>query len=251
MVIVKSEEQIAGIRKSCYLAADTLRFIESEVKAGRTTEQINHVAETYIRDHGAIPAPLNYHGFPKATCISLNEVVCHGIPGEETVLEDGDIVKIDVTTILDGYYGDTCTTFAVGQVSEAANRLMAVCRDCLSIGISQIRPRNEIWQIGHAITGYATKRGYSVVQSFCGHGTGVEFHEEPVVCHHYNPRERNTLKMVPGHIFTVEPMINEGGYEVIVDPLDKWTVRTKDLKLSAQYEHTCLVTDTGVEVLTQ
>jgi methionyl aminopeptidase len=142
MVIVKSEEQIAGIRKSCYLAADTLRSIEAEVKAGQTTEQINRVAEDYIRDHGAIPAPLNYQGFPKATCISLNEVVCHGIPGE-TILQDGDIVKIDVTTILDGYYGDTCATFAVGQISERASKLMSVCRDCLAIGIAQIRPGNE------------------------------------------------------------------------------------------------------------
>lgn len=250
-IIIKNDQQIAGIRKSCQLAADTLDYLTQYIQPGVSTEAINAVAEVFIRDHGAIPAPLNYHGFPKSICTSINEVVCHGVPSEDEILKPGDIINIDVTTILDGYYGDTSTMYCLGEISDTATKLLAVTRDCLAIGISQVRPGNEFWQIGHAITSYAVRRGFSVVNKFCGHGTGIEFHEEPQVCHLYDPKERDTRKMVPGMIFTIEPMINQWTNGVVIDEYDKWTARTTDGGLSAQYEHTLLVVPEGVEVLTK
>lgn len=249
-IMIKTEEQIAGIRKSCELAADTLRFLQFKIREGVSTQQINDLAEEFIRDNKAIPAPLNYHGFPKAICTSINEVICHGIPSEQ-VLKNGDIVNIDVTTILDGYYGDTSTMFAIGDVSEEATELMSVTQDCLAIGICQVKPDVEFYKISKAITEYATKRGFSVVYQFCGHGTGVDFHEEPMINHAYNPNNKDTRKMKPGMIFTIEPMINRGLSEARVDQVDNWTARTIDGSLSAQYEHTVLVTNDGVEVLTK
>lgn len=250
-IIIKNEKQINGIRLSCELAADTLRFLKYQVREGVSTEKINELAETYIRDHGAIPAPLNYHGFPKAICTSLNEVICHGIPSETSILKNGDIINIDVTTILNGYYGDTSTMFAIGDVSDEAKRLMAVTQDCLAIGICQVKPEVEFYKISEAITKYAQNRGFSVVYQFCGHGTGVDFHEEPQIVHFYNEKTKDTRKMKPGMIFTIEPMLNQGLSEAVIDKDDKWTARTKDGSLSAQYEHTVLVTKDGVEVLTK
>jgi methionyl aminopeptidase len=251
-IIIKNEEQIDGIRKSCELAADTLRFLKYSVRDGMSTQKLNEIAEEFIRDHGAIPAPLNYMGFPKAICTSLNEVICHGIPSDEIILKDGDIINIDVTTILNGYYGDTSTMFPVGSVSDEARKLMTVTQDCLSIGICQVKPDNEFYKIGSSITEYATRRGYSVVYQFCGHGTGIDFHEEPQINHAFNARvPKDNRKMKPGMIFTIEPMINQGLSEAVIDVNDKWTARTKDGRLSAQYEHTVLVTHSGVEVLTK
>jgi methionyl aminopeptidase len=250
-IIIKNEEQINGIRLSCELAADTLRLLKYQVRDGVSTEKLNEIAETFIRDHGAIPAPLNYHGFPKAICTSLNEVICHGIPSETSILKDGDIINIDVTTILNGYYGDTSTMFAVGEVSEEARLLMSVTQDCLAVGICQVKPEVPFYKIGESITQYAHSRGFSVVYQFCGHGTGVDFHEEPQISHAYNSRIKDLRKMKPGMIFTIEPMINQGVSEAVIDPDDKWTARTKDGRLSAQYEHTVLVTNDGVEVLTK
>lgn len=248
-IIIKTEEQVDGIRKSCHLASDTLDHIEQFVKIGAATELLNREAEKFIRDHGAEPACLGYHGFPKAICTSMNEVICHGIPSEHDVLEDGDIINVDVTTILKGYYGDTSRMYAVGNISDEARKLLAVARDCLDIGIVQVRPGAPFWHIGKAIEDYANSRGYSVVHQFGGHGVGINFHEEPIVNHNYEPREARLMKV--GMIFTIEPMINVGAAEAVIDRNDHWTVRTKDGRLSAQYEHSVLVTDYGVEVLTK
>jgi methionyl aminopeptidase len=247
-IIIKSEEQIDGIRKSCQLASDTLDHLVEFIKPGVTTEEINRRAEEYIRRYGGVPACLGYLGFPKAICTSMNEVVCHGIPGED-MLEEGDIINVDVTTILNGYYGDTSTMFAVGKVSDNASKLMAVAKDCLDVGIVQVRAGVPFGNIGKAISNYAQSRGYSVVHQFCGHGTGIMFHEEPNVRH--DDRFFLETLIEPGMIFTIEPMINEGVAEAVIDGNDKWTVRTVDGKLSAQYEHTVLCTENGVEVLTR
>lgn len=248
MIRIKNEEQIEGIRKSCVLAANTLNHIAPLVLPGVTTDFINNEAETYIRDHGAIPAPLNYKGYPKATCISLNEVICHGIP-DERVLREGDILNVDVTTILNGYFGDTSTMFGLGEVSEEAKKLMVVTLKCLELGIAEVKPGNRTGNIGYAIQKYASSYGYSVVRQFCGHGVGLEFHEEPQITH-IAPRDTGPV-MRPGMIFTIEPMINQGLPGAIVDAHDRWTARTEDNKLSAQYEHTVLVTSNGFEILTQ
>lgn len=248
-IIIKTEEQIEGIRQSCQLAADCICHIEGFVRPGVSTETIDKEIEKYIRDFGGIPAPLGYRGFPKASCTSLNEVVCHGIPKSEDVLKDGDIIKIDVSTILKGYYGDTCWTFPVGRISEENNKLLSVTKDCLSIGIAQVRPDNMFGNIGRAISSYARSRGFSVVYQFVGHGVGLNFHEAPQINH--DDRYFDNTKMKPGMIFTIEPMINEGIPETVVDNVDKWTARTKDGKMSAQFEHTILVTEKGAEVLTK
>jgi len=250
-IIIKNEQQIEGIRKSCEIAADTLRHIKYSVRDGVSTQKINEMAEEFIRDHGAIPAPLNYHGFPKAICTSLNEVICHGIPSDLCILKEGDIINIDVTTILNGYYGDTSTMFGVGNISDSARKLMSVTQDCLAIGVCQVKPEAELYKISESITNYAHHRGYSVVYQFCGHGTGIDFHEEPQINHAFDPKQKDVRKMKPGMIFTIEPMLNQGVREAVVDPHDKWTARTRDGLLSAQYEHTVLVTNDGVEVLTK
>ena len=249
-IIIKNAEQIEGIRKSCELAADTLRFLKYKVREGVSTQQINDLADEYIRDHKAIPAPLNYHGFPKSICTSINEVICHGIPSESDILKNGDIINVDVTTILDGYYGDTSIMFGIGDVSEEAKELMVVTQDCLAMGICQVKPDAEFYKIGQVISEYARKRAFGVVYQFCGHGTGIDFHEEPQINHAYSPVNKDMRKMKPGMIFTIEPMINRGTSEAMILE-DGWTARTPDRSLSAQYEHTVLVTEDGVEVLTK
>tara|TARA_Y100000034_G_scaffold117125_1_gene156259 strand:- start:955 stop:1713 length:759 start_codon:yes stop_codon:yes gene_type:complete len=249
-IIIKTAEQIEGIRKSCVLAADTLQMLDAEIKEGITTEKINELVDTYIRDHGAIPAPLNYMGYPKSVCTSINEVVCHGIP-DQTVLKTGDVVNVDVTTILDGYFGDTCKMFPVGEISQDAHELLDVTQGCLAKGIGQVEPGKAFGMIGHAINLYASRQGYSVVYQFCGHGVGLQFHEEPHVNHHVAREDPDYLtEMQEGMIFTIEPMINQGLAEAVIDNTDKWTARTVDGKLSAQYEHTILVTSNGSEILT-
>lgn len=247
-IIIKNQEQIEGIRKSSRLAAQALLFIESYVKEEVTTGYLNQLLETFIRDHGAVPAPLGYQGYPKATCISLNEVVCHGIPSDKEVIKPGDILNIDITTILNGYYGDTSRMYWVGNLSKEAEDLLDVAWHCLELGIDQVFPGNYFGNIGFAINRYAQAKGYSVVHEFCGHGIGIDFHEEPQV-EHIGRRNTGPV-MQPGMIFTIEPMINQGKSKTKIDRNDGWTARTIDGKLSAQYEHTILVTETGYEVLT-
>lgn len=246
-IILKTPEQIEGIRRSCRLARETLKYIQPLVQAGVTTKYINDKVEEYVRDHGAIPATLNYRGYPAATCISVNDVVCHGIPNEY-ILREGDIVNVDVTTILNGFFGDTCMMYTIDPISEEASKLIRVTRECLDLGIKQCWPGNRIGNIGYVIGNYAHKLGYGVVYQFCGHGVGVKFHEDLEISH---DAERNTgPKMKPGMTFTIEPMINQGKARVKVDKKDGWTARTIDGKLSAQFEHTVLITENGVDVLT-
>ncbi|MBN1985310.1 MAG: type I methionyl aminopeptidase [Prolixibacteraceae bacterium] len=247
-IIIKNPEQIEGIRKSCVLAAETLDYAEQFVKEGVSTEEIDSKIEEFIINHGAIPATKGYNGYPKSSCISLNEVVCHGIPSEKTILKKGDILNIDITTILNGYYGDTSRMFSVGEISPAADKLIQTTKHCLDLGIQQVKPDNHFGNIGFVISRYARAQGFSVVYEFCGHGVGVKFHEDPQVDH--TSRRNSGPRMKPGMIFTIEPMINQGRASTNIDRTDGWTARTVDNKLSAQFEHTILVTATGFEVLT-
>jgi methionyl aminopeptidase len=201
-----------------------------------------------MMDNGAIPATLNYNGFPKSSCISPNNVICHGIPSKNVILKDGDIINIDVTTILNGYFGDTSRMFTIGEISDDAQNLIDATKHCLDLGIQQVKPKNVFGNIGYVIGRYAKAKGYSVVYEFCGHGVGLQFHEEPQVDHIARRNSGHVMK--PGMIFTIEPMINMGKSKVSIDPDDEWTARTRDNKLSAQFEHTILVTPNGFEVLT-
>ena len=243
---IKSEVDIAAIKKTGKLAVDTLNLVEEYIKPGMKTDDINTVVHEFTVKNGAVPAPLNYRGYPKSVCISINEVICHGIPGERR-LEDGDIVNIDVTPILNGYYADCSKTFLVGKASPDARRIVDVARESLKAGMSMIMPGNAIGDIGWAIQQYAEKQGCSVVREFVGHGVGIDFHEPPQVPH-YGKRGQG-IKMVPGMVFTVEPMINLGKKELHILP-DRWTAVTDDSSLSAQFEQTFLVTKNGFESLT-
>lgn len=251
-IVIKNAEDIAGMRVAGRLAAEVLDFITPYVKPGVTTAELDRICHDYmVNVQGTTPAPLNYappgyRPFPKSICTSVNHQVCHGIPGDR-VLKNGDIVNIDVTVIKDGYHGDTSRMFYVGEPSIAARRLCEVTYECMWLGIQQVRPGAHLGDIGHAIQAHAEKHGYSVVREFCGHGIGRRFHEEPQVLHYGKP---GTLdRLVPGMTFTVEPMINAGRRD-IKELADGWTIVTKDHSLSAQWEHTVLVTEEGYEVLT-
>mgnify|MGYP003970301733 CR=1 FL=1 len=248
MINIKTPEQIAGIDAAGTIAAGCLEYLQRFIEIGVSTLELNNHAKDYIEHHGAICAPLNYKGYPKETCISLNECICHGIPDIDNVLEDGDILNIDVTAIKDGYYGDTSRMYTVGDISQEAKDLIAVTKECLNIGISQVYPDNRFGNIGYAIGTYAASRGYGVVYQFCGHGTGIEFHEEPNIPH-MAPKDSGQL-MKPGMVFTIEPMINVGAAEAQINESDGWTATTIDGKLSAQFEHTLVVTEDGSRILT-
>ncbi len=240
---------IERMRKACKLAADTLSMVGPHIRAGITTDDINKLVHDYTLEHGAWPSPLNYKGFPKSVCTSVNEVVCHGIPSKQ-VLRDGDIVNVDVTSYypkVDGFHGDTSATFYVGQPSEQAKHVVEVSRRSLELGLAEVKAGNRIGDIGAAITEYAEAQGCSVVRDYVGHGIGREFHMAPQVPHY---AKRGSLKrMKAGMVFTIEPMINIGQYATeLLD--DDWTVVTADGSLSAQFEHTVLVTETGCEILT-
>jgi methionyl aminopeptidase len=245
-IIIKQKDQIEQMRRACRLASQTLEETAKILRAGITTEEINIFVHNYTIGKGAIPAPLNYRGFPKSVCTSLNNVVCHGIPGQQK-LENGDIINVDVTSILDDWHGDVSATFYIGEPSEEARRLVETARKCLTLGIAQVKHGSRLGDIGSAIQGYAENCGYSVVRDFVGHGIGREFHEPPQVTH-YGVKGRGQ-RLKKGMTFTIEPMINQGGWELhCLD--DDWTAVTNDGKLSAQFEHTVLVTENGAEVLT-
>ena len=247
-VTIKTPEEIEKMRLAGSLGADVLEMVTPHVHAGISTDELNTICHDYIVNYlKAIPAPLNYRGFPKSICTSLNHVVCHGIPGHK-VLKKGDILNIDVTVIKDGYHGDTSKMFFIGKPSVLAERLVCVTQECLYLGISMVKPGGRFGDIGAAIQAHAEKNHYSVVHEYCGHGIGKEFHEDPQVLHFGKPGTDIELK--PGMTFTIEPMINAGKRYVKLLP-DQWTVVTKDHKLSAQWEHTVLVTKTGVDVLTK
>jgi methionyl aminopeptidase len=251
--VLKTAADIACMRIAGRLASEVLDFITPHVKAGVTTGELDRLCHEYmVNVQGTVPAPLNYappgyRPYPKSICTSVNHQVCHGIPGDR-VLKNGDIVNIDVTVIKDGYHGDTSRMFFVGEPSIAARRLCEVTYDCMWLGIAQVRPGAHLGDIGHAIQTHAEKHGYSVVREFCGHGIGRKFHEEPQVLHYGKPATLDAL--VPGMTFTIEPMINAGRRE-IRELADGWTIVTKDHSLSAQWEHTVLVTESGFEVLTE
>ena len=249
MIQIKSREEILKMRKAGKLAAQLLDYIAPFVKEGISTAELDRLSAEFIKINGAIAAPLNYHGFPKSICTSVNNVVCHGIPSEKEILKNGDIINVDVTVILNGYHGDTSRTFIVGEVDEKVKLLVDRTEKAMMRGIEAIKPNSFLSEVGKAIEKYITKFGYSIVEDYGGHGIGAKFHEDPHVYHFYT--HLNRIKLKPGMIFTVEPMINVGTHEVVTSKKDNWTVTTKDNKLSAQFEHTVLVTEKGFEILTK
>jgi methionyl aminopeptidase len=246
-VTIKTPEEIEKMRIAGRLAGAVLRMIRPHVQPGMTTLELDRICHDYIvNEQQAIPAPLNYRGFPRSICTSVNHVVCHGIPGDRT-LKKGDLLNIDITVIKDGYHGDTSKMFFVGEPSVAAERLTRISHECMKIGIDLVAPDVQLGDIGHAIQQHAESNHYSIVREYCGHGIGREFHEDPQVLHYGRPG--TGLRLVPGMTFTIEPMVNAGKRETRLLP-DGWTVVTKDHSLSAQWEHTILVTEHGHEVLT-
>jgi len=242
----KQAADIENIKQAGRLALDTLDLVESEIRPGLITDDINTLVHEFTIRHGAVPAPLNYRGYPKSVCVSVNEVICHGIPGNR-MLNEGDIVNVDVTPILNGYYADANKTFFVGTPGTEAKKIVHVARKSLMKGMSMVKPGNTIGDIGWAIQQYAEKRGCSVVREFVGHGVGFEFHEPPQIPHFGIQGEG--IRLIPGMVFTIEPMINLGKKELVILD-DHWTAVTKDGSLSAQFEQTILVTDEGFESLT-
>jgi methionyl aminopeptidase len=245
---IYDEADRQGLRRAGRFNAELMDFIRPHVKAGVTTNELDRLVRDYTLDHGHIPACLGYLGFPKSVCTSINEVVCHGIP-DETVLREGDIVNVDLTTIVDGWYGDQSETFLIGKVSDTARKLVQVTFDSLYRGIAAIKPNGRVIDIGRAIYDYARAQGFEVVREYQGHGIGRQFHQDPGIPHFPHPSNVSDV-VPPGVCFTIEPMLNVGTWETVPDLRDKWTVRTRDKSLSAQFEHTILMTETGPEVLT-
>mgnify|MGYP003357907446 FL=1 len=249
--MIKTPEQIEGIRKSGVVNTGCLDAVAEAIHVGMNTQEIDDICMQYCKDHNAIPACLNYEGYPKSVCTSINEVVCHGIPKKEDVLQEGDIINVDMTTIVDGYFADASRMFIVGgKTTPEKERLVRVAKECLEIGAEAANPDSFGGDIGHAIQKHAEKNGYGVVRDLCGHGVGIEFHEQPDVVH-YGHKGTGML-LVPGMVFTIEPMINMGTWKVFIDADDPygWEVITGDEKPSAQWEHTFVMTEHGLEILT-
>ncbi|RGV96571.1 methionyl aminopeptidase [Ruminococcus sp. AF14-10] len=247
--MLKTKAQIEKIRVSADLNTAVLDHVAKHIHAGMSTEEIDKLVYDYTVEHGGIPAPLNYQGFPKSVCTSLNNEICHGIPSENIILAEGDIINVDVSTILDGYFSDASRMFKIGEVSECAEKLVRVTEECVELGLAQAKPWNHLGDIAYAINSHAQENGYSVVEEIGGHGVGVAFHEDPFVS--YVTPKGSEMLLVPGMIFTIEPMINEGTPEFYVDEENEWTVYTEDDGLSAQIEYMVLITEDGAEVLTK
>ena len=247
--ILKTPEQIEMIRKSANLNTAILDHVAANIKAGMSTADIDKLVYDYTTQHGGIPAPLNYQGFPKSVCTSINNVVCHGIPDENEILEEGDIINVDVSTILNGYYSDASRMFTIGEIDERAERIVRITKECVELGLKEAKPWNHLGDIAHAINSHAQAHGYSVVEEIGGHGIGLEFHEDPYVC--YVAPKGTEMVLVPGMIFTIEPMINEGSPDFFIDEDNGWTVYTEDDGLSAQIEYMVLITEDGAEVLSK
>ena len=247
--LLKTREQIREIKKSARLNTAVLDHVAAHIRAGMSTAEIDRLVYDFTTSHGGIPAPLNYEGFPKSVCTSINDVICHGIPDENEILQDGDIVNVDVSTILNGYYSDASRMFLIGDVSERARKLVQVTAECVERGLKATRPWGHLGDIAWAINSHARANGYSVVEDIGGHGIGLEFHEDPFVS--YVTPKGTEMVLVPGMMFTIEPMINEGGPDFFIDEDNGWTVYTEDGGLSAQIEYMVLVTDDGIEVLTK
>lgn len=247
--LIKTPEQIEGIRRAGVVNTGVLDEVAKNIHEGMSTLEIDEICMEYCKAHNAIPACLNYEGFPKSVCTSINEVVCHGIPKAEDVLEEGDIINVDFTTIVDGYYADASRMFIIGKTSPEKEQLVRVAKECLEIGAEVAKPYGFVGDIGNAIEKHAKKYHYGVVRDLCGHGVGLEFHEAPDV-EHYGKKGTGML-LVPGMVFTIEPMINMGTWRVFIDADDPygWEVISEDEKPSAQWEHTFLMTENGVEIL--
>lgn len=247
--LLKTPKQIAAIKKSAALNTAVLDHVAAHIRAGMSTEEIDRLVYDFTTEHGGIPAPLHYEGFPKSVCTSINNVICHGIPDEYEILEEGDIINVDVSTILDGYFSDASRMFIIGKTSPEAEKLVRVTKECVELGLKAAKPWGHLGDIAYAINTHAQANGYSVVEEIGGHGIGLEFHEEPFVS--YVTPKGSEMVLVPGMMFTIEPMINEGSPDFFVDEDNDWTVYTIDDGLSAQVEYMVLVTETGVEVLTK
>lgn len=241
-------EDFEGMRKAGKLASEVLDYITDFVEPGVSTGYLDDLCYKMIQEHKAIAAPLGYCGYPKPTCISVNHVVCHGIPSYEKILKNGDILNIDITVIVDGYYGDSSRMYFAGEPTIKGKRLTQCTYDCMMLGIEQVKPGNTLGDIGYAIQTYVEKQGFSVVRDFCGHGLGKKFHDEPQILHYGNKGKGEVLK--EGMFFTIEPMINVGKYDIIISKLDNWTTTTRDKSLSAQFEHSLAVTKDGFEIFT-
>jgi methionyl aminopeptidase len=248
-MMLKTPLEQEGMRRAGAFNGQLMDFIRSYVTAGISTARLDSLAHDYTLGHGHVPACLNYHGYPKSICTSINNIVCHGIPSEKEILKDGDIVNVDFTTIVDGFYGDSSETFFIGDVSDKARHLVSVTARALILGIRAAMPGKHLSAIAQAIEPYVKSQGCSVVRQYTGHGIGKAFHEYFNVFHHI-ASDSDNIMLEPGLTLTIEPMINLGSYHVITDPVDKWTVRTRDGSLSAQFEHSILITETGPEVLT-
>lgn len=244
--LILSPEQIQGVRDSAKVSVHIMDEVDKIVEEGITTLEIDELVAKLTKEAGGICAPFNYEGFPKHCCTSINDVICHGIP-DKTKLKNGDIINVDVTTIINGYYSDMSRMYMIGDVSDKAKELVSATKDCLDVGINTVKPYMPVAEIGNAINDVADKHGFSVVRALCGHGVGLEFHSDPIVNHYRS--KRKSMILVPGMVFTIEPMINVGTYDCDILE-DEWTVVTKDGELSAQWEHTVLVTEDGVEVIT-
>ncbi len=247
--MIKSKEQIEGIKDAGIINTGILNELENIIHIGMTTQEIDDFVYKYTIDHNAIPAPLNYEGYPKSVCTSVNDVVCHGIPSSKVRLKDGDIINVDVTTIYNGYYADASRMYLVGNVSNKAKRLVKVTKECLDKAVNSIVPwETRLGDIGYIINNHATKNGYKVVREIGGHGVGLNMHEDPFVFHIGKPH--TGMLLVPGMVITIEPMINEGTNRVFLDYDDEWTIYTADGKLSAQWEYTIAITEEGPIILT-
>lgn len=245
--ILKNREQIEGIRESGKINTAVLDYVAEHIREGMTTEEIDRLVHDKTAELGGIPAPLGYEGFPKSVCTSINEQVCHGIPSEDIVLKDGDIINVDVSTIYHGYFSDSSRMFCIGNVSDEKKKLVDVTKECVELGLAQVKPWGFMGDMGQAVHDHAVKNGYSVVREIGGHGVGLEFHEEPFVS--YVTKKGTEMLLVPGMVFTIEPMVNMGTDEVYTDGGDNWSVYTADGRPSAQWEIQVLVTETGYEVL--
>ena len=245
--IIKTPEQIAGIKDSAKINIAVLDYVAENIREGMSTEEIDRLVYTKTTEMGGIPAPLNYEGFPKSVCTSINEQVCHGIPSEHDILKDGDIINVDVSTILNGYYSDSSRMFCIGNVSEEKKRLVQVAKECLYKGLEQVKPWGFMGDMGQAVHDHAFANGYTIVREIGGHGIGLEFHEEPWVG--YNSKRGTEMLLVPGLVFTIEPMVNMGKPDIYVDEDNDWTVYTDDGLPSAQWEIQVLVTEDGAEII--
>ena len=247
--VLRTPEQLEGIRESAKINTALLDHIAENIREGMSTEEIDRLVYDFTTGHGAVPAPLNYEGFPKSVCTSINDVVCHGIPNKNEILKNGDIINVDVSTIYNGYFSDASRMFMIGKVSERAEKLVRVTQECVELGLAQAKPWNHLGDIADAINSHAKANGYSVVEEIGGHGVGLEFHEEPWVS--YVTPKGSEMLLVPGMIFTIEPMINEGSPEFFVDEDNDWTVYTEDDGLSAQVEYMVRITEDGAVVMTK